>query len=69
MSSDIPRGPWEPVTRSQWPIIARAIAALTGDAEVGRHTGKALVAARLAEEYGFTDLDGKTPRPLGMGDV
>jgi len=28
-----------------------------------------LVAASLATEYGFTDIDGKTPRPLTLTDV
>jgi hypothetical protein len=34
-----------------------------------RHTGAVLVAARLAQEYGFTDVDGKSPRPLTLADV
>ena len=36
---------------------------------VVRHTGSLLVAAALAKEYGFTDIDGKTPRPLTLADV
>ena len=50
-------------------FIARAIAALAADPDVLRHTGKVLVAAGLATEYGFTDIDGKTPRPLTLTDV
>jgi hypothetical protein len=34
-----------------------------------RHTGKVLVAAALALDYGFLDVDGKSPRPLTLGDV
>jgi hypothetical protein len=34
-----------------------------------RHTLKVLVAAALAREYGFTDVGGKTPRPLTLADV
>jgi hypothetical protein len=34
-----------------------------------RHTGKVLVAAALGVDYGFTDVDGKTPRPLTLSDV
>jgi dehydrogenase/reductase SDR family member 1 len=34
-----------------------------------RHTGSVLVAASLAVEYGFTDIDGRTPRPLTLADV
>jgi NAD(P)-dependent dehydrogenase (short-subunit alcohol dehydrogenase family) len=50
-------------------FIGRAVAALAGDADVIRHTGKVLIAAALAQEYGFTDLDGKTPRALTLADV
>jgi hypothetical protein len=28
-----------------------------------------LVAAALAREYGFTDIDGATPRPLTLANV
>jgi hypothetical protein len=28
-----------------------------------------LIAAALAQAYGFTDIDGKTPRPLTLTDV
>jgi hypothetical protein len=34
-----------------------------------RYTGTVLVAAGVAVEYGFTDIDGKTPRPLTLADV
>lgn len=47
----------------------RAVAALAADPEVARWTGQVLVTAALAEEYGFTDLDGKSPRPLTLADV
>jgi dehydrogenase/reductase SDR family protein 1 len=50
-------------------FIGRAVAALAADPDVLRHTGKVLVAASLATEYGFTDIDGKAPRPLGLADV
>jgi dehydrogenase/reductase SDR family protein 1 len=50
-------------------FIGRAVAALAADPEVIRHTGKVLVAAALAREYGYTDIDGKTPRPLTLADV
>jgi NAD(P)-dependent dehydrogenase (short-subunit alcohol dehydrogenase family) len=50
-------------------FIGRAVAALAGDPEVLRHSGEVLVAAALAGEYGFTDVDGKTPRPLTLADV
>jgi len=46
-----------------------AAAALAADPDVLRHTGKVLVAAALANEYGCKDIDGKTPRPLTLADV
>jgi NAD(P)-dependent dehydrogenase (short-subunit alcohol dehydrogenase family) len=39
----------------------RAIAALAGDPEVARHSGKVLHVADLARAYGFTDRDGTQP--------
>jgi NAD(P)-dependent dehydrogenase (short-subunit alcohol dehydrogenase family) len=50
-------------------FIGRAVAALASDPDVLRHSGQVVVAAALAREYGFTDLDGKTPRPLTLADV
>ena len=56
---------WLDLTNSESPeFIGRAVAALAGDTDMIRHTGKVLVAAALAKDYGFTDIDGKTPRPL-----
>lgn len=61
---------WLDLSNSESPeFIGRAVAALGADADVLRHTGKVLVAAALANEYGFTDLDGTTPRPLTLADV
>jgi dehydrogenase/reductase SDR family protein 1 len=50
-------------------FIGRAIAALARDPDVLRHTGTVVVAAALGQKYGFTDIDGKTPRPLTITDV
>jgi len=50
-------------------FIGRAVAALAADSAVARKTGAVLVAAALALEYGFTDVDGKQPRPLTLADV
>ena len=50
-------------------FVGRAVAALASDPDVLRHSGKVLVAAALANQYGFTDVDGKTPRPLTLDDV
>jgi dehydrogenase/reductase SDR family member 1 len=61
---------WLDLTNSESPeFVGRAVAALAGDPDVMRHTGTVLVAAALAMEYGFTDIDGKAPRPLTLADV
>src|SRR5580700_7866881 len=61
---------WLDLTNSEPPeFIGRAVAALAADPDVMRHTGTVLVAASLALEYGFTDVDGKAPRPLTLADV
>jgi NAD(P)-dependent dehydrogenase (short-subunit alcohol dehydrogenase family) len=50
-------------------FVGRAVAALAADSEVLAKSGRALVAAALAEEYGFTDVDGSRPRPLTLEEV
>ena len=61
---------WLDLTNSESPDFSgRAVAALAADPDVLRHTGKVLVAAALAKEYGFSDIDGTTPRPLTLADV
>jgi hypothetical protein len=58
---------WLDLTNLESPeFIGRAVAALAADPEVIRHTGTVLVAASVGENYGFTDIDGKTPRPLTL---
>ncbi|WP_030934583.1 SDR family oxidoreductase [Streptomyces sp. NRRL B-24720] len=41
--------------------VGRAVAALAGDADVARWSGQSLSSGQLAQEYGFTDLDGSRP--------
>ena len=50
-------------------LIGRAVAALAADPELMRKSGQVVVAAALAREYGFTDIDGKQPAPLTLDDV
>jgi NAD(P)-dependent dehydrogenase (short-subunit alcohol dehydrogenase family) len=50
-------------------FLGRAVAALADDDEVMRQSGRVLVAAQLAREYGFSDVDGKLPTPLTLADV
>jgi dehydrogenase/reductase SDR family member 1 len=47
-------------------FIGRAVAHLAADPRVMEKSGSVLVAAQLALEYGFTDIDGRQPRPLTL---
>ncbi len=61
---------WLDLSNSESPrFIGRAVAALAGDPNIMERTGRVVVAAALAQEYGFTDIDGKRPRPLTLADV
>jgi NAD(P)-dependent dehydrogenase (short-subunit alcohol dehydrogenase family) len=42
-------------------FVGRAVAALAADPEVARWNGQSLSSGGLAQEYGFTDLDGTRP--------
>jgi len=50
-------------------FIGRAVAALAADPKIMEKTGKVLVAAQLALDYGFTDVDGKQPRPITVDEA
>lgn len=50
-------------------FIGRAVAALANDPNLMQKTGHVFVAAALAIEYGFTDIDGKQPRPLTLQEA
>ena len=48
--------------------VGRAVAALAADPKVMRHSGRIHFVADLAQEYGFTDVDGRAVprfRPFG----
>jgi NAD(P)-dependent dehydrogenase (short-subunit alcohol dehydrogenase family) len=61
---------WLDLSNSESPeFIGRVVAAMAGDPAVLRHSGKVLVAAALAEEYGVSDLDGRQPAPLTIDTV
>jgi len=61
---------WLDLTNSESPeFVGRAVVALATDPNVMARTGTVQVAARLGLEYGFTDIDGKAPRPLTLADV
>jgi len=50
-------------------FIGRAVVALATDQSVSRWNGQSLSATRLAEEYGFTDIDDRRPLPGGLVEV
>ena len=50
-------------------FIGRAIVALASDPKLMNKTGQVLIAAQLAQDYAFTDVDGKQPRPLSIEDM
>jgi dehydrogenase/reductase SDR family protein 1 len=61
---------WLDLSNSESPeFIGRVIAALAADPQLMDRSGKALVAAALALEYGVKDIDGKQPKPLTLADV
>lgn len=49
-------------------FIGRVVAALATDLHIMKKSGKVLVAAQEALEYGIPDIDGKQPRPLTLKD-
>lgn len=57
-------------------FVGRAVAALASDPEILARSGRAWYTADLASEFGFTDIDGKSPRsrrglygpPLAFGE-
>ena len=52
-----------------WLLDLRAVGALAADADVVRQTGTVRVAASLAVEYRFTDIDAKVPRPQTLWNL
>jgi hypothetical protein len=45
-------------------FVGRAVAALAADPRVEERSGEVVIAAELAEEYGFADVDGARPPSL-----
>ena len=44
--------------------LGRTVAALAADENIMTRSGQWLIAAELADEYGFTDIDGKRPKSI-----
>ena len=49
-------------------FIGRVVAALASDPQIMKKSGKVLVAAQEALEYGIQDIDGRQPRPQTLAD-
>jgi dehydrogenase/reductase SDR family member 1 len=50
-------------------FVGRTIAALAVDSNIMEKSGRVLVVAALAEEYGLMDIDGRRPRPLILDEA
>lgn len=50
-------------------FLGRVISALASDPNAMEKSGKVLVAAQLALDYGITDIDGRRPKPLTLDKV
>jgi dehydrogenase/reductase SDR family protein 1 len=63
-------GGWFDLSNSESPeFLGRVIGALVRDPQLMDRSGKALVAAALALEYGVSDVDGRQPVPLTLDSV
>lgn len=61
---------WLDLSNSESPaFIGRVVAALSRDPQLLERSGKVLVAAQLANEYGVEDEDGKRPIPLTLDKI
>lgn len=61
---------WIDASNSESPeFIGLVIDALARDPRLAEKTGRVLVAASLALEYGVLDIDGKQPKPLSLDTV
>ena len=60
---------WFDLSNSESPqFLGRAVAALASDPNLMQKSGQVLVAAQVALDYGFADIDGKQPRPLTVAE-
>jgi NAD(P)-dependent dehydrogenase (short-subunit alcohol dehydrogenase family) len=50
-------------------FTGRVIAALAADPDILKKSGKVLVVAQEALEYGIQDIDGKQPRPVTLEEA
>jgi NAD(P)-dependent dehydrogenase (short-subunit alcohol dehydrogenase family) len=63
-------GGWLDLSNSESPeFIGRVVAALWRDPALMERSGKVLVAAEIAAEFGVSDVDGRQPEPLSLETV
>jgi dehydrogenase/reductase SDR family protein 1 len=61
---------WLDLSNSESPeFLGRVIAALAGHSSTLDRSGRALVAAAIAREFGIRDIDGREPTPLTLETV
>ena len=61
---------WLDLSNSESPqFIGKAVVALAADVRIMERTGTVAVAAQLANDYSFDDIDGKRPKSLTLEDV
>ena len=64
------QGGWLDLSNSESPeFVGRVVAALSGDAGLMERSGRVLVAAALAAEFGVSDVDGRQPKALTLETV
>jgi NAD(P)-dependent dehydrogenase (short-subunit alcohol dehydrogenase family) len=63
-------GGWLDLSNSESPeFLGRVVAALARDPALMERSGKVLVAAEIAAEFGVSDVDGRQPKPLTLENV
>jgi hypothetical protein len=61
---------WLDVSNSESPeFTGKVISALLHDPKLMERSGRALVAAEIAQEFGLVDIDGRQPAPLTLASV
>lgn len=61
---------WFDLSNSESPqFLGRVVAALAGDPTIMLKSGSIQIAAQVALDYGFSDVDGKQPRPLTVAEA
>lgn len=61
---------WFDMSNSESPQFqGRAVAALAADPAILQKSGEVLITAQVALDYGFTDIDGRQPRPLTVAET